>query len=115
MRSVTFKMSAASSLQPYIFSGQFADLVSTCNSWKYPVGIAGLHFFQREVGGDDSWMPVQPPLADTGEELGGNEGIGEFRPQVIDDQQITSIEIVGEFSQRVSAATAESAVGQPVT
>ena len=76
--------SPAPALKPDILSGQLAQFIGAGDAGKYPVRIAGLHLLEGEIGGNNGRMPVQAPLADTGEELGGDKGIGIFCPQVVD-------------------------------
>ena len=105
---------AASALQPYIPACQFADLIGTGDAGKDPVGIAGLHLLERQIGGYNGGMPVELALADAGEELRGDKGVGEFRPQVVDDQEIAVVEVACKIAQGISRSAAEGAVGESV-
>ena len=65
-------------LETDILSGELADLVGAGDAGKNAVGVAGLHFPQGKIGGDDGRVPVQSPFTDAGEELGGHKSVGKL-------------------------------------
>ena len=51
-------------LETDILSGELADLVGAGDAGKNAVGVAGLHFPQGKIGGDDGRVPVQERLVE---------------------------------------------------
>ena len=54
------------------------------------------------------------PAVETGKKLGGDKGVGKFCSEVVDDQQITVTDIVGDTGCRLRAVPVKSAFRQDV-
>lgn len=53
-------------------------------------------------------------VVQTGKKLGGNKRVCEFRPQIIDDQQVAVTDVIGDTGCRLRALPVKSTPGQDI-
>ena len=74
---------------PDIISEKFSHLVAAGDPGKNAFRVGVTENIQPEVGGDDRGFSPCQSFVDAEKELGGDEGIGQLRTQIVDDQKVT--------------------------
>ena len=100
-----FTLSAAESMRSSLhfshFSGdtnvrsrQLQNGVAACDSGKNTIGITVSKLRKREIGGNDGSPSAKVPLIQEGEQLCRNKIIGHLCAEIINDKNLTAIQII---------------------
>ena len=79
-------------MDSYVISHELDHGIIAGNTGKNPFRISSLEIGYAQVGGNDRCLFIHDTLVDTAEKLRGYKAVGQFRPQIINDEQITVID-----------------------